>query len=316
MSQIVPNNEIIDVRKVPVGLIINTKARRGQQFFGQARTVLRAAGVNVVENYALTHAKSLPGLVAGMIGRGIKAIILGSGDGTISSIVDHLVNNEVTLGILPLGTANDFARTLDLPLQIEQACQVIAEGHTTKIDLGIVNGNYYVNVASVGFGAAVVEYTSTDAKKILGPLAYPWAAAQAALSHRPFKVKLGFSNQTIETEAIHIAVANGRFYGGGVIVAPSARIDDNELIVTIFEPMNPTELWQVGTHLRDGQYIRHPKVRTFRQVRRLHLEVLGHRRQSINVDGELSGHTPANFKIAPAALKVFVPMSYGKACLE
>ena len=148
---------------------------------------------------------------------------------------------------------------------------------------------------------------------MFGPLAYPIAAAQAALSHRPFKARLVFSNQTIETYAIHIAVANGRFYGGGVVVSPNARIDDNELVVTIFEPMSATELCRVGMGLRDGSYVRQPHVRVFRNVKKLHLDVLHGPARKINVDGELSGYTPAEFGIAAGALKVFVPANYGKS---
>ncbi len=312
MSQATKQDDIVDVKTIPVALIVNTKARRGQELFGQASSCLHAAGVNITESYQLSHAKALNGLMQSLVKRGVKAIILGSGDGTISCAVDHLVNNDVALGVLPLGTANDFARTLELPTEIEQACQVIAHGRTTKVDLGIVNANYYVNVASVGFGAAVVEYTNNDSKKRFGPLAYPIAAAQAAFSHRPFMARLVFSNQTIETQAIHIAVANGRFYGGGVVVSPNARIDDNELVVTIFEPMNATELWSVGMGLRDGSYVRHPRVRVFRNVKKLHLDVVHGHARKINVDGELSGHTPAEFGIAAGALKVFVPTNYGR----
>ncbi|MEI6046563.1 MAG: lipid kinase [Chloroflexota bacterium] len=311
MSQVTDVDNQVDLGKVPVVLIVNTKARKGQEFFGLARIALHAAGVNVVENYPLSHAKRLPGLVQSLVERGIKSIVLGGGDGSISSVVDYLVDNDVTLGVLPLGTANDFARTLHMPNIVEDACKVIAQGRTTKIDLGIVNNRHYINVASVGFGAAVVEYTSGDSKKLLGSLAYPLAAARAAFHHRPFTARLTFSNQTIETQAIHIAVANGCFYGGGVLVTPNARIDDNELVVTIFEPMNAVELGEVSLHLRDGLYVHHPKVRVFRKVRKLHLDIVHGGQKRINVDGELWSHTPAEFGIANNALKVFVPEEFG-----
>jgi YegS/Rv2252/BmrU family lipid kinase len=311
MNQVTESLKSVNVREVPTALIVNTKARRGQELYNYAQQALFSAGVKLVDSYPLVHGKALGQLIRSLVERGVKAIILGSGDGTISSTVDYLVNNEVVLGVLPFGTANDFARTLQLPCEIDEAIKVILGGCTTKIDLGIVNQNYYVNVASVGVGAAVVEYTSNDSKKLLGPLAYPLAAAQAVLEHQPFTARLTFSNQTIETQAMHIAVANGRFYGGGVVVAPSARIDDNELIVTIFEPMNPTELFWVGMHLRDGQYVRHPRVRVFRRVRHLKLDVIGGQQQQLNIDGELMGHTPAEFGIAAASLRVFVPHNYG-----
>lgn len=307
MSQLTGADNVLDMKSVPTALIVNTKARKGRDLFVQAKTTLSGYGIKLAECYPLNHSHRLPQVMQNLVERGVKAIILGSGDGTISSAVDFLVNHNVTLGVLPLGTANDFARTLSLPDALEEACRVIAAGHTAKVDLGRVNGNYYVNVASVGFGAEVVEYTSDKTKKWLGPLAYPLAAARAAFNRRPFTAQLVLPDRTIETKAIHIAVANGRFYGGGVVVAPDARIDDNELVITVFEPMNPVELSQVGIGLRDGSYVRHPKVQIFRNVQELKLDIMHGGRKRINVDGELAGHTPAQFGIASRALKVFVP---------
>src|SRR4051794_22589151 len=98
MSQITDLANHVDVRHVPVALIVNTKARKGQDFYGHAQQALHSAGIKLTESYPLTKAKLLPQLVQSLVKRGVKAIILGSGDGTISSVVDHLVNNDVALG--------------------------------------------------------------------------------------------------------------------------------------------------------------------------------------------------------------------------
>lgn len=299
-------SEVSDENKSVV-LVVNTQARRGQEMFAQAKDGLRVAGVNVTAAYPIADCKHLVQQVKSLVKDGVKTLVLGGGDGTISSVVDCLVNKDVTLGILPLGTANDFATTLQIPAEVEQACSVIARGRCAEVDLGIVNGSHYVNVASVGFGAAVAAQTTNDDKKLLGPLAYVIAAAQTASSYSPFTARLTFTNQVIETKAVHIAVANGRLYGGGNLVTPDARIDDNELIVVIFEPMGPLDLYQVGLHLRDGTYVRNPHVRVFRRVRSLKLEIIRGQPQRVNADGELITRTPAEFGIAHRALKVLVP---------
>ncbi len=304
------NNPVIRPAQSAAGqavLIVNTRARRGQELYNQAQIALRHAGINLIGSYAVTSGRQLPELARNIVKGGIKSLIVGGGDGTISAIVDYLVNHEINLGVLPLGTGNDFAATMNIPSTLEAAARVIAAGRTSRIDLGIVNHNYYVNVASVGFGAAVTTQITDADKRNYGSFAYTIAAARTALTHRPFVARLTFSNQTITTPAINIAVANGRFYGGGNLVTPDARIDDNELIVTLFEPMNLTELIQVGSQLRSGLYTHHPRVRVFRRVRHLQLEIIEGLQQHLNVDGELWGHTPATFGIAPASLSVFVP---------
>ena len=297
----------VDVRSEPVALVVNRHARRGKVQFAHAERALRDVGVNVVESQALPHAAQVPKFVRGLIAQGIRVIVLGSGDGTISNVVADVVDHDVVLGVLPLGTANNLARTLHIPDDLNAACQIIADGQTQKIDLGTVNGNYFVNVASIGFGAAVVAQVSHRLKRYTGTLAYAIAAAQTALTQRAFTVRLSLPNEVIETDAIHIAVANGRFYGGGIAVAPSARIDDNELIVTIFAPMTPRELVQLALHLHDGQYVRHPRVRVIRGLTSLQLEVMRGQRTQINVDGELFDALPADFGIAPKVLSVFAP---------
>lgn len=299
-------NEAIDAKNEPSVLIVNTKSRSGRESFNQAVVALQHAGVNLIGSYPLVDCGKLPDLTKKLIEQGVKTIIIGGGDGTLSCVVDQLRSKDITLGVLPLGTANDFATTLNIPTTIEEACQVIANGRVHRIDLGIANDICYLNVASVGFGAAVAASVSNDDKKTLGPFAYAFSAAEAAVTTKPFNARLTFSNQVVETEAIHIAVANGRLYGGGNVVTNDARIDDRELIVVIFEPMGPPDMLQIGLHLKDGGYVRNPHVRVFRRVQHVQLEVVGSS-QRLNIDGEIKSHTPVEFKIAPSALKVIVP---------
>lgn len=301
------SDETIDTQHEPAVLIVNTKARNGQDNFNRAVAGLQHAGINLTGTYPLNDCTKLPDLLKDLTERGVKTVIIGGGDGTLSCVVDQLSSKDITLGVLPLGTANDFATTLNIPTSIEEACQVIANGRIHRVDLGIANNICYLNVASVGFGAAVAASVTNDDKKTLGPLAYAFSAAETALTNKPFKARLTFSNQIVETEAIHIAVANGRLYGGGNVVTSDARLDDRELIVVIFEPMGPPDMVQIGLHLRDGAYVRNPHVRVFRRVQHLKLEISGNRQQRLNIDGEIKTHTPVEFKIAPAALKVIVP---------
>ena len=139
--------------------------------------------------------------------------------------MDFLANHNSTLGLLPLGTANDFARTLEIPSSLEAACATIAQGKVVDVDLGLVGDNYYVNVAAVGLSVEATRSLSPRLKKSIGPLAYPVAAMTAFFKHEPFVARLSFPERDHEPveygRLLQVAVGNGRFYGGGMVVAPA-----------------------------------------------------------------------------------------------
>jgi diacylglycerol kinase (ATP) len=297
----------IEVSQEPVALLVNTKSRRGHKRFDHAKQALHLAGVKLAESYAYSDSRQLSELAQRAVENGAKIIIVGSGDGTISHVVDYLIHHDVVLGVLPLGTANNLARTLEIPLELEQACRVIAAGWTTKIDLGVVNGNYFVNVASMGLGAEIIAQTPPRLKRHLGVFGYTVGAMRAGLKNRPFTARLKFGEQILEIKAIHIAVANGRSFGGGIVVASDARIDDGELIVTIFKPVNLVQLAQIAWGLNNGSYLKHACVQQLRNLNRLTIEVVEGGAKKLNIDGDLAETAPFSFSLAPHVLKVFVP---------
>src|SRR5215218_6995650 len=170
-----------------VALIVNTRSRSGERTFFEALDRLQEMGVPLGATYAIRDPVRLPETVREVLddGSDYRLLVLGGGDGSVSSVVDFLANREVVLGLLPLGTANDFARTLGIPSDIEGACQTIAAGKTVDVDLGLAGDNYFVNVASVGLGVEATRALSPWLKKSTGPLAYPAAAIKAFLSHEP-----------------------------------------------------------------------------------------------------------------------------------
>ena len=144
-------------------------------------------------------------------------IILGGGDGSVSTVVDVLAESDAMLGLLPLGTANDFARTLRIPFDLEAACDTVAHGKIVEADLGLAGNNYYVNVASVGLGTEVAENLFPLLEQSAGPLAYPIAAIRAYANHHPFSVALDFPDGDHEPadleEWVHAAFQTSA--GGG-----------------------------------------------------------------------------------------------------
>jgi diacylglycerol kinase (ATP) len=290
-------------------LIVNTRSRSGERAFFQALDRLQELGVTLGPTYAVRDPVRLPETIRDILedGSEYRVLILGGGDGSVSSVVDFLAHRDVTLGLLPLGTANDFARTLEIPGDIEQACQTIAHGKVVDVDLGLARDNYYVNVASTGLSVKVTQALSSQLKKI-GALAYPMAAIRAFFEHEPFSARLTFPDGDQEPveygRLLHLAVGNGRFYGGGIVVAPEASIDDRRLDVLAIELGRPRTLLGVARYLKSADFIRMEGVHHHR-TERVRLET--DPELPINIDGEVVTSTPQDFAVDHNALKVIVP---------
>jgi len=228
--------------------------------------------------------------------------------------VDFLAHHDVTLGLLPLGTANDFARTLGIPSDVDEACEAIANGKVVDVDLGLAGNNYYVNVASVGLGVGATQALTPWAKKNIGALAYPVAAIKAFMTHEPFSARLVFpdgDHEPVEHERLlQVAVGNGRFYGGGMVVAPGSGIDDKSLDVYAIRLGRHRDLFGAARYLKSGDFIRNESVSQYRTTRvRLETDPP----LSVNIDGELVAQTPQDFSVAENALKVLVPQGSAAA---
>jgi diacylglycerol kinase (ATP) len=291
-------------------LIVNTRSRSGERTFFQALDRLQDMGVTLGPTYAVRDPVRLPETVRDVLddGSDYDLLILGGGDGSVSSVVDFLAHHHVTLGLLPLGTANDFARTLGIPSDIEGACRTIASGKVVDVDLGLAGDNYYVNVASVGLSVEATRALSPWMKKSVGALAYPAAAIKAFLNHEPFSARLAFpdgDHEPVEYERLlQVAVGNGRFYGGGMIVAPESGIDDRRLDLYAIELGRPRTLVGVARYLKSGDFIRMEGVRHYR-TERVRLET--DPELAVNIDGEVVTRTPQDFSVEHNALKVLVP---------
>ncbi|MEA5532515.1 lipid kinase [Crocosphaera sp. XPORK-15E] len=287
-------------------LLVNRHSRKGQHNFAQAVDILNDLGFELII-LPIQSAEELPKLVR-QHGSKIDLVIVGGGDGTLNAVVDSLVEMSLPLGILPLGTANDLARTLNIPLAIPQACRVIAEGKLKYIDLGWVNGKHFFNVASLGLSVHITEKLSKGAKRRWGILAYGFTALQVISQTRPFHASIVINGETIHVKTIQIAVGNGRFYGGGMAVAADATIDDQRLDLYSLELQHWWQIFPLLWKLPQGQQGNLDWVRTLEGE---HIEIHTHKRLDINTDGEITAETPATFRVIPQSLGVLVPGNSG-----
>ena len=292
----------------PAALIVNTRSRTGERAFFQALDHLQEMHVPLGVTYPIRDPARLSEAVQEVLGDGYEFLILGGGDGTVSSVVDFLADRGTLLGLLPLGTANDFARTLDIPEDIEEACKLIANGKVVDIDLGLAGDNFYVNVASVGLSVEATRALSPWLKKSTGPLAYPVAAIRAFLKHEPFSARLTFpegDHEPVEYDRLlQVAVGNGRFYGGGMIVALESGIDDKTLDIYAIDLGRRRDLIGAVRYLKSGDFIKTDGVHNFRTPR-VRLETDPD--LPVNIDGEVVTRTPQDFSVAQNALSVLVP---------
>lgn len=304
-------------RPAHAALVVNTRSRTGERVFERAREQLVQLGVPIEGAYPMDDAGRIPETVQHLLDDGCDLLVLGAGDGTVSTVVDFLAEREVMLGLLPLGTANDFARTLQIPTGLTEACETIAAGKMVDIDLGLVGDNYFVNVASIGLSVAVTRALSARLKRRAGRLAYPLASLKAFFSHQTFSARLSFPNGDHPTtevdQVLQVAIGNGRFYGGGNVVAPDASIDDHTLDVYVIQGGRHRDLIRIARSFRRGDFVHHDNV-THLTTR--HLVVDTEPLLPLNIDGEIVTHSRQDFTVARNALHVLVPADSTAASLD
>jgi YegS/Rv2252/BmrU family lipid kinase len=235
----------------------------------------------------------------------VECVIVGGGDGTLNRAARALIETRLPLGILPLGTANDLARTLELPADPVAAAQVIVDGRLRSIDLGEVNGRPFFNVASLGMSVELAKSLDGDTKKRWGRFGYALAALRLVRRLERFSVDIhGDDGTALRGKTIQVAVGNGRYYGGGMTIAPDAAPDDGLLDVYSIEVDHWMWLALMYPSFRAGRHGRWDEVHTFRCRE---VEIRTRRPHDINTDGEVTTQTPARFRVLPKAIRVYTP---------
>jgi diacylglycerol kinase (ATP) len=284
-------------------LLVNRHSRQGEKALPQAISCLEQFGIELIEE-STEHFHHLAEVIHQYKNQ-VDLVIVGGGDGTLNAAVDGLVETQLPLGILPLGTANDLARTLGIPTDLPEACKIIANGKIRRIDLGWVNGKHFFNVASLGLSVKITQQLTKEVKRRWGVLAYAATALQVIWKSRPFSAQINANGKSISVKTVQIAVGNGRYYGGGMAVVPDATIDDQRLDLYSLEIKYWWQIIPLLPAMRNGQHIH------WREVRALdgqEFHVYTRKPRPINTDGEITTYTPAHFRVIPQALEVLVPL--------
>jgi diacylglycerol kinase (ATP) len=287
-------------------LLVNRHARRGQQNIDLAIGHLKRLGFELLEE-TTEHPGQLSQVIRDYHDR-VDLVIIGGGDGTLNAAIGGLLDTQLPLGILPLGTANDLARTLKIPNGMLEACQVIASRNVSRIDLGKVNDRYFFNVASFGLSVDITQRLTQQAKRRWGVLAYAIAALSALWQSRPFRAEIHAGDQITQVKAIQVAVGNGLYYGGGLAVAQGATIDDERLDLYSLEVSRWWHLIKLIPAMYQG---RHHLLKYVHSQQGSEFTVITRRPYPINTDGEITTETPAHFQVIPKAIAVLLPYPNG-----
>lgn len=283
-------------------LIVNERSRTGREAARQAEQALAESGIAF--DRGAGSGEQDPCAAIRTAKGSVDCVVLGGGDGTLNAALPALLETGLPLGVIPLGTANDFARTLDLPLDPAEAVRIIAAGSLKSVDVGEVNGLPFLNVASVGFGVDLTRALSSDSKRRWGKLGYLVAGLRVLGRMRPFHVTVTVGDNVHRCRTVHLAVGNGRHYGGGMILSEDAAIDDNRLDVYSLEVPGVWALLKILPSLRFGRHGRWAEVETMAGQ---DVTVETHRPRSVNADGEIVTRTPAHFRVLPGSLQVYAP---------
>jgi YegS/Rv2252/BmrU family lipid kinase len=283
-------------------LLVNSKSRSGASQCETALDRLRAHGIEPVQAECGGKEEMTP-LILDHAEK-VDSVIVGGGDGTINAAALGVLKTNLPLGILPLGTANDLARTLGIPFDIDGAAGVIATGKTRRIDLGLVNGEPFFNVASIGLSAELAQKLTRDIKRRYGRLGYALVALKVLLQARPFSAIITSETESVRVRTLQVAVGNGRFYGGGNAVEKDAAIDDQHLDLYSLEL---EKAWKLALMAKSFRYGEHGAWDEVRAVRAKEFDIRTRRPRPVNADGEIVTQTPAHFSIKPCAVTVFAP---------
>jgi len=236
-------------------------------------------------------------------GNQFDRIVLAGGDGTINLALDALLEIDMPVGILPLGTANDLARSLEIPRTLDGAVDVILAGHLSRIDASRVNNVSFINAIGIGMGPQMTREMDSESKSKLGVLAYFKGMVQVLKREHVFHARIKSEDHSSEGEYVQITIANGIHYGGGMTIAADARLNDGKLDVLLVPRQSRLSLLGNALQFRKG-FTRADSLTHWR-CREVSIET--DVTMEVTADGEFLTETPVECRVIPSCLSIYVP---------
>jgi undecaprenyl-diphosphatase len=311
-DSMVPVPEAERAQSNEVILVSSPHAGRGAHL-ARARTAMSGAGLRIVSELNVENIAQLSGLLA-RNGARPPIVVAAGGDGTVGSVANTVIASRAVMGILPLGTSNDFARSLKIPLHVENAVRLLVNGRVSSVDAGrFVRENqaprHFVHAAAAGLNVQFAKFaTRADLRQRLGKLTYALAAALAMKERPVFKVRVEHDGGAEPLELVHLAVINAPVFGGFLdLKIPGDEPDDGALSVIMVEHLPIRHLLRSALYPAIGVPRRIRGVRTMRVSR---LTVEPHDPMDVTLDGEIAGPVSGTFDVVRGGLHVITPASF------
>lgn len=296
---------------------------RGQAWLGVVRRVLDNAGINYT--FEVTGGRGdAARLARSATQSGCSAVVAIGGDGTLFEVVNGVTNpaefesalsgdTRPAVGLIQAGRGSDFGRSVGVPSDVEAAALRLLNGRTEQIDLGHVTfmgldgkerSRYFANAAGLGFDAEVTVRANAGPRILGGTIPYLNSLLRTLGSYRNKRISVSIDGaEPWHARANSIVIANGQYFGGGMRIAPDARLSDGILDVVLLGDLGKIELIRNVPRVYDGSHITHPKVKILTAHA---VEVTSPERILLQADGEVLGTAPARFQVAPDALRMIV----------
>lgn len=287
-----------------IKFIINPVAGRGKgrRVWDSVRKMLDQEGYPYTAAFS-TRPGEAPILARRAALEGCRVVVALGGDGTAHEVANGIMGSGAALGIVPAGTGSDYIRSLPIPKDPLDAARAIYTGRRLTVDVGLVNNRYFLGVTGIGMDAEVCRRVNEDITWLRGKAAYIAGVLATLVTYCPRPVRIVMDRHTVEEEVMLVAVANARFFGGGMEIAPQADLQDGLLDICVVTALPKPELLRVFPRIFTGSHTGHPAFHTYRTRR---VVITGPNPCHIQAEGEIIGRLPLEARVLPGVLPVMV----------
>jgi YegS/Rv2252/BmrU family lipid kinase len=291
-----------------IPIFINANSKTGKENAESAFEALEKAGVEIGLKHLTQSAEEAEKLLRECVEAKEPLVIVAGGDGALSMAANILTGSRTAMAVLPMGTGNTFARSIEMPLDLTEAAAAIATGKMIQVDVGRVNGRVFLNSVTLGISSEIVENLDGETKARLGLLSWPARIIPILWGHQALHLKISANGKSFHLRTHQLIISNGRFLAGPIESAPDASLQDSCLRVFALgndwkSLLKSTFLWIIRQHdsWKQTHYFSAKKVRV--ESRRKTIEA--------DVDGELCESTPLELEVEAGVLRVLAPQEFG-----
>ncbi len=285
-----------------VTIICRLKSRNGLAYYQRLHDELPKRGIRVVAAHTTKRRKEFIRAIRSAVKARAEVIVVVGGDGSQTAAVAQIAHTKSTLAVVPAGTGNSFALGIGIK-DFETALEAIVGGREEHIDVGVLNGTYFANFATVGLAADAAAKTSRPLKQIVGPVAYGVAFMRDLLRSRPFAMRVKWKDGELKLRTYQAIVANGTYFGWQPLT-PDAGVRSGALAFFAVEGVSRGDALKASTALLRGDQIKLEGAHYFSAEK---IEIRTKPKQRLDIDGHALGKTPAKFSVDSKALRVLMP---------